>query len=93
MVIAIDYDDTFTKDPPFWRRFCKMAMGAGHHVILVTNRQGTQRDVCELRNLRSCLHEIIFAQHGSKRYAARARGYEPHVWIDDNPRTVDYGLR
>ncbi len=92
MLIAIDYDDTFTQDPAFWRRFCRMAMAAGHKVIMVTNRQGTHHDVSELRNLRRCLHEIIFAQHGPKRHAARARGYRPHVWIDDNPSTVDFGL-
>lgn len=92
MVIAIDYDDTFTQDPAFWRRFCMMAMGSGHHVILVTNRQGTRQDARELQRLRGCVREIIFAQEGPKRYAARVRGYDPHVWIDDNPSTVDYGL-
>lgn len=92
MLIAIDYDDTWSKDPVFWRSFCRHAAGAGHRVIMVTNRQGDARDVRELRSLRSCVCEIIFAQEGPKRNAARARGYRPHVWIDDNPSTVDHGL-
>ncbi len=92
MLIAIDYDATWTQDPSFWRKFCRQATVAGHRVIMVTNRQGDSADVRELRVLRSCVCEIIFAQNGPKRRAARARGYRPHVWIDDNPKTVDSGL-
>ncbi len=92
MLISIDYDATWTQDPAFWRKFCRMANTAGHKVILVTNRQGTAADVRELRGLRAHCHEIIFAKEGPKRRAAKARGYRPHIWIDDNPSTVDYGL-
>lgn len=92
MVIAIDYDATWTQDPAFWRRFCKMARSCGHKVIMVTNRQGTSSDVKELTLIRASVTEVIFAQEGPKRHAARARGYRPHVWIDDNPSTVDHGL-
>lgn len=92
MLIAIDYDETWSKDPSFWRRFCNLARSCGHKVIMVTNRQGDSGDVRELRVLRTSVTEIIFAQEGPKRNAARARGYRPHIWIDDKPSTVDHGL-
>lgn len=92
MLIAIDYDDTWTKDPPFWQQFCQIVVRRGHQVICVTNRQGTTRDCHELSSVRTCVTEVIFAGTLPKRKAAHKRGKRPHVWIDDNPSTIDFGL-
>lgn len=92
MLIAIDYDATWTQDPPFWRQFCKMVVSRGHQVICVTNRTGDTADCIALAGVRRCVTEIIFAGPLPKRKAAHRRGKRPHVWIDDNPSTIDHGL-
>ncbi len=92
MIISIDYDETWTLDPPFWQRFCRQAVRSGHMVILVTNRPGTAFDCKELRkNVSGWVSEIVFAGTSPKRAAAAARGFRPDVWIDDLPLTVENG--
>lgn len=92
MIISIDFDKTWTADPPLWKHFSRIVKQRGHQVILVTNRLGMKRDVRDLAGVRLHVDEIVFAGPGPKRDAARLRGYDPDVWIDDNPSTVDYGL-
>lgn len=38
MNIALDFDDTFTADEPFWKAFIERTEAAGHKVWIVTCR-------------------------------------------------------
>ena len=38
MLIALDYDDTFTRDPEGWLNFAKLMKSRGHEIIGVTMR-------------------------------------------------------
>jgi len=38
MQIALDYDDTYTKDPSLWVKFIDNARDNGHTVVIVTAR-------------------------------------------------------
>ena len=44
LVIALDYDETFTEDVVFWRNFVILAQSSNHSVTLVTYRTNTARD-------------------------------------------------
>lgn len=45
MVIAIDYDETWTADPALFASFADMARAAGHTPIIVTGRGEERRPV------------------------------------------------
>ena len=38
MIISIDFDDTYTKDPDFWDEVCKLAIQKKHTVYCVSAR-------------------------------------------------------
>lgn len=38
MIIALDFDDTHTKDPALWNRFIDDAHRSGHRVVIATMR-------------------------------------------------------
>jgi len=93
MVIAIDFDATWTSDPKFWRKFVHMALDAGHTVIMVTQRcRCYPEQVEEVEAEIGDLIPVLFAgdplMAQSKLMAARISGYEVDVWIDDNPHSV-----
>ena len=45
MIIALDYDDTYDRDPPFWDQVIAAAARCGHTVIVVTMRHEHERPV------------------------------------------------
>lgn len=93
MIVSIDFDDTWTKDPEAWRAFARTMHGRGHVVIVTTNRYDlpiVAREVFETVAT-SSVRDVIFAGAKPKRAAARERGYEVDVWIDDRPEMVIWG--
>lgn len=46
MLIALDYDGTFTEDPTLWVSFIAMAQAHGHDVIGVTMRYEFEKTQC-----------------------------------------------
>ena len=93
MTIGLDYDDTWTADPKFWRKFVHMALDAGHTVIMVTQRcRCYPEQVEDVEAEIGSLIPIIFAGDPllpqSKSQAARTVGYEVDIWIDDRPESI-----
>ncbi len=89
MIIAIDYDNTFTRDPDFWSRFVVSGRAADHTFVMVTGRVAAGlmgREVLEAT--RALALPVVFAGSQWKRDAARDRGWLPDVWIDDSPEYV-----
>ncbi len=83
MLIAIDYDGTYTADPKLWRRFIIDATKAGHEVICATMRTEVEvLSMCEdLKNLTT----IIYTNRKAKKIALLEQNIKPDIWIDDNP--------
>lgn len=82
MYIALDYDDTYTKDPELWLEFIKMARARGHQVRVATMR-------CEFENdmdprLTSEV-PVDFCCGKAKKITLEKRGLRPDIWIDDRP--------
>lgn len=90
MLISLDYDDTFTADPKFWRSFVKNAQKAGHKVICITARGFSESNKYELELALPDI-PIMFCDMKPKRIVAKNQGYDIDIWIDDTPEAITVG--
>lgn len=95
MKIALDFDGTFTADPLFWTLFIRAAAAKGHEVRIVTMR-------CDIKDGISwpavygfpnqiAPAPVIWCDGAPKKEFCKAAGWEPDVWIDDDPRGIIHG--
>jgi hypothetical protein len=89
VIIALDYDDTFTADKELWTWFVERAKLNGHEVSFVTFRgedaiqptpewnDDIKEDAAELGI------EIVFCNRQQKRHH-----FQADVWIDDMPEVI-----
>ena len=83
MLIALDYDGTYTADPDFWQRFIVNAQGSGHEVICATMRYPSEGDtICD--TLKTMV-KIYYTSRQAKAKGLEAQNIFPTIWIDDNP--------
>ena len=94
MIIAIDYDDTYTRDPLLWNWFIQEAMSRDHVVYCVTARHERQIDeVKDTIGLVIGADRCIATGSESKRRFVYDLDIIPDVWIDDIPESIiDIGL-
>lgn len=83
MIIALDYDGTYTADPELWLEFIKRAHERGHKVYCITMRWEGESGSMDPR-LTSAV-EVIFTARQAKKSYARKMGIEPNIWIEDVP--------
>jgi len=87
MLIAIDFDGTYSLDPSFWDLFIDSATYKGYTVICVTMRY--KKEGAEIkRALAGKVKEIIFTGRKAKRKFAHNHGYYPDIRIDDSPHCL-----
>lgn len=87
MLLALDYDDTYTRDPDFWDNVITLATQRGHSVICATMRYEHEgQEVIDA--LGSKVETIVFTGRKAKFTAVYDAGYMPSVWIDDSPNFV-----
>lgn len=84
MLIALDYDGTYTLDPDLWDKFILMARFSGHEVIIATMRNENELEQIKNR-LFDRVDDIVFTSRKSKVQELQRQGYHPDIWIDDNP--------
>ena len=93
MVICIDYDGTYTRDPETWDMALLIFQQHGHRVYCVSARH--QDELVEARTtigyiIPPC--NIVGTNGAAKRdYLFKEHGVYGDVWIDDNPDTVSTG--
>lgn len=88
MLIALDFDGTYTADPILWDEFLESARAKGHLVACVTMRYpGEAMEVEDA--IAGKVDAIIYTRRKAKRPYLAARGLAPDIWIDDNPRWVE----
>lgn len=91
MIIAIDFDETYTRDPILWGRFVIDAKNRGHKVICVTaryddGRHGDNMDIWDTIGKILPKSDIYFSGIAAKQdYMVNEHDIFPHVWIDDCP--------
>lgn len=83
MLIALDYDGTYTADPALWNEFVSSARRRGHEVHIVT-----MRAECEPVRIGCQVDRIHYTDRKAKRPFMQARGYMVQVWIDDMPEFI-----
>jgi hydroxymethylpyrimidine pyrophosphatase-like HAD family hydrolase len=86
MIIAIDYDNTYTADPTTWDNVIKTFQAAGHTVICVTARSEAMG--LPVLNSIGKLIPCLFCEGAWKREYALKHGYKVDVWIDDSPEHI-----
>ena len=80
MLIALDYDGTYTADPELWDRFVAQARSRFHQVHIVT-----MRAECEAVRLSCDVDRVHYTDRSAKRQFMQARGLNVQIWIDDMP--------
>ena len=84
MLLALDYDETYTNDPEFWDLVIALAVQRGHSVICATMRH--ESEGAEIVSaLGRSVEQIIFTGRKAKHQYVQEQGYYPSVWIDDSP--------
>jgi hypothetical protein len=85
--IALDYDDTYTRDPNAWNEFIDLMHRNDHTVYCVTMRYPN-----EAQAVRDALGKRVDGIFCTGRKAKRpfmfARGIRIDVWIDDEPSWI-----
>jgi len=89
MRIALDFDQTVTLDPEFWRAFIRLAQDAGHDIRIVTARDDKLDRTAMVASMES-LCPVIYTRGIAKRWFCGHFGgnFQPDVWIDDRPEAV-----
>lgn len=79
MIIALDYDKTYTACPEIWDIFIKCCEGK-HKVICITMRRFPEEQILNMP-----VHEIIYTDRKAKKKYADENGIIVDIWIDDKP--------
>jgi hypothetical protein len=85
LIIALDYDDTFTRDPGGWRQTAIFFRQRGHKVYGVTMRY-EREGVC--MDYESACDKVFFTGRKQKRQFMNDLGIFVSVWIDDCPEAI-----
>jgi hypothetical protein len=86
MIIALDWDQTFTLDKEFWLEFVQNCILKGHDVRIVTMRSPEMEDN-ELKEIRKLI-PVIYTSTEQKREYCVSIGWFPQIWIDDSPEFI-----
>ena len=76
MLIALDYDKTYTADPALWNDFVQLAQNRGHTVKIVTMRTPVETIV-------NAPIQVVYTSRKAKSSVINA-----DIWIDDSPQWV-----
>jgi hypothetical protein len=86
MIFGLDFDGTYTMDPPLWDMFIAEARKSGHEVIIVTMRyEDTEAAPVLYFKLHEKANRIIYTNRKAKKSFVRMQNQTIHVWIDDQP--------
>ena len=88
MLIAIDYDKTWTEDPDFWNQVVCIGRSRDHSFVMVTARSKWSDDMAR-SNLPQDLPIVYTGGRELKRKAAFQAGHYVDVWVDDMPGTIE----
>jgi hypothetical protein len=90
VIIAIDFDETYTRDPLLWDAFLAAAAARGHRLFCVSARHERQMDQVRETVGRIIGPEACFGTGGASKRRFMAETVDTHVdvWIDDAPESV-----
>jgi len=79
MIIALDYDKTYTADPEMWNLFITMCRQRDHKVICLTMRRYPEEQI------KIPFVDITYTDRRAKKAYADENGIWVDIWIDDKP--------
>ena len=82
MIIALDYDDTYDRDPVLWNHLIGLAAARRHSVVIVTMRYEHEPIALALAGVDV---PIFYTGRQAKVPYMADLGIDVHVWIDDDP--------
>ena len=88
MLIALDYDGTYTLDKEFWNKFIAEAFNNNHDVICVTMRYDNLHESTEINNSIGKYCKVVFTGRKAKKEYLNSLDIYPDIWIDDNPQWI-----
>lgn len=93
MILSIDYDDTYTRDPLFFNWIAQEAIDRGHDVWCVSARHQSHMIEAEDTIGRVIGSDKCLGTNGKAKRDTlfKERGVYADVWIDDMPDTVING--
>lgn len=80
LLIALDYDGTYTADTDAWNAFVWLMTARGHEVHIVTMR--AESEPVRVSPLVKAIH---YTDRKAKRPYMYAKGLHVSIWIDDEP--------
>jgi hydroxymethylpyrimidine pyrophosphatase-like HAD family hydrolase len=83
MLIALDFDGTYTEDSDMWDDIIKIMHRRGHKVVIVTMRY--QDDPDESINKYFPFQTVYYTNRKAKKPFMDELGIMIDVWIDDSP--------
>lgn len=87
MIVSLDYDETWTKDPVAWSLVAKALREQGHTVYGITMRYPEEGRSMDQKYLDVC-DEVFFTSRQAKFFYCWERGIHIDVWIDDSPHWI-----
>ena len=76
MLLALDYDKTYTADPAMWDDFIQLAQDYGHEVKIVTMRYPNEA-------IYGLPIDIVYTSR-----KAKSTVFKADIWIDDSPAWI-----
>jgi hypothetical protein len=86
MNIALDFDDTYTRDPGLWDAFIQSAKLRGHDIRIVTFRKTTMSHPA--LDYLATIIPVIYTGYVQKRKFTNDMHWFVDVWIDDSPEFI-----
>lgn len=87
MLISLDYDNTYTEDPSFWKEFIVSAKNRGHIVMVITARNEFTHGGEIEKEIPGI--EVIYTNGEPKKEFCNMNDIpEPAIWIDDMPHLI-----
>jgi hypothetical protein len=86
MKIALDFDDTYTRDPELWDQFITLAQSRGHDIRIVTFRKRAMTD--PVLDYLATKMPVIFTEYTQKRHFTNEMNWLVDIWIDDSPEFI-----
>ena len=90
MIVSLDFDDTYTRDPELWNKIVIMMLNRGHTVYVVSARYDRQMDevydsIGTIIGKKNCFSTNM---NQKREYMAKTQGILIDVWIDDMPEMI-----
>lgn len=89
--LAIDFDETYSADPEFFREIVELAKRHGHAPCIVSCRRNTVENHRIISEVVGGDLFIVLTDLNPKRQYMESLGYPVTWWLDDFPESVKEG--